>query len=129
MLDFELVWAVRDFVESSGKRFVEYTGNRPPRPDFRLGVEDPARGGDRALPVAKVLTDPVQHPLSDLNNEVRFLGDRDKVRGQDYAAFRQFPAHECFSADDRSGLDVVLRLVMNQQFVPLKCALELALRH
>lgn len=37
--------AVRDFVEGAGRTYVAYTGTRPPRPDFRLGVEQPDQRG------------------------------------------------------------------------------------
>ena len=33
--------AVREIVERAGKTFVPYAGTHPPRPDFRLGVENP----------------------------------------------------------------------------------------
>lgn len=33
--------AVQEIVERAGKTFVPYSGSHPPRPDFRLGVENP----------------------------------------------------------------------------------------
>jgi hypothetical protein len=39
--------AVRERIEAMGKTFVPYAGSRGPRPDFRLGRENPARRRDR----------------------------------------------------------------------------------
>jgi len=42
--------AVRSYVEAAGKTYVPYAGDHGPRPEFRLGVEAPARNAriDRA---------------------------------------------------------------------------------
>ncbi len=44
--------AVRERIEAMGKTFVPYAGTQGPRPDFRLGRENPARQRDRGSDAA-----------------------------------------------------------------------------
>lgn len=45
--------AVRERIEAMGKTFVPYAGTRGPRPDFRLGLENPARRRERGSDAAE----------------------------------------------------------------------------
>ena len=90
---------------------------------------DPPRGRHGSLPVTEVFAHPIEYPFPDFDDEVGFFGQRDEVRRQDDAAFRQLPAHERLGTDNFAGLDVVFRLIVDQELVPFECALEFALGH
>src|SRR5690606_26847269 len=73
--------------------------------------------------------DAIEHPVADLQDQVRLLGERDEVRRVDEAALREVPAHQRLGAGDPPGLHVVLRLIVQAQLVALEGAPQLALQH
>ena len=88
-----------------------------------------ARRRHRALPRAVVGADAVQHPIAELQDEIRFLGERHEVRRKHEAALGQVPAQQRFDAFDAPRRDAVLRLVVQAQLVALERAAQLALQH
>ena len=76
-----------------------------------------------------VHANPVQHPLADLENEVRLLRERNELRRRNVAVSGQPPAQQRFGADDAAVAQVDLRLVLDDELVALQRAAQLALQH
>ena len=73
--------------------------------------------GQARLEVAEINADLGEHQLTNLEDQNGLRGQRDEFRRQHQAMIRQFPAHQCFGANDCAGLDVVLWLVVDQEFI------------
>jgi hypothetical protein len=55
-----------------------------------------------------------------------FLGERNELTRRDHAAFRVLPAHQRFGAADLSVMQRGLQLIVQQQFVAVGSALQVA---
>ena len=66
------------------------------------------------MPKAKILADLVQHPLTDIDDQIRFFGKRYKIGGQYESAFGKLPPHERLGTEHLTGFEVVLGLVVNE---------------
>ena len=94
----------------------------------RLGTELAQRDVDRhrevrpaaLLPGPLLLAGPAQHPLTDLFDLARGLGDGDEVRGRDLPELRVLPAQQGLRAHEMSGARVDLRLVVELELVALE---------
>ncbi len=97
---------------------------------FQRQVHRNAAGrGNGALPEAKILADLIEDPLTDFDDEVGFFRNRNEIRWQYQTAIRKFPAHQSLGAEYLASFEVVLGLIVDQQFIALERALEFALGH
>ncbi len=83
--------------------------------------------GDLALPGRIVAAHLVQDPRADVEDEARFLGERDELRRCDLAVPRQPPAQQRFGADDEPAREVDLGLVAHDELVAVERPAQLAL--
>ena len=100
------------FQPGAGKRF----GHR-----FReTGVGKLQRGdvdchAHRLRPLHRIAAGAAQRPVAKLDDEVRFLRNRDEHAGADIAAFGMFPAHQPFEADHQIVVRAHYRLIVQFQ--------------
>ena len=74
--------------------------------------------GILVLPVAQILADLIQHPLTNLDDQIGFLGQRDKFGRQNEPALRSAPSERVPQLSMTSPvLTLELWLVMHQQFI------------
>src|SRR5450759_4268854 len=90
---------------------------------------DATRVSHFVLHLAVVPAYPVQYPFANVEDEARFFGERNKLRGRDVAVPRQAPAQQRLGADDAAVSKVNLWLVANHELIALECAAQLALQH
>ena len=81
------------------------------------------------LPHGVVAAHLVQHPRADVEDEARFLRERDELRRGDVAVTRQAPAQQRLGADDLAARQVDLGLVADEELVAVERASQLALEH
>ena len=62
-------------------------------------------------------------------DEIGLLRERNKIGGKYQPSIRQVPAHECLSAVDTPGLEMVLGLIMEPQFFPPERPAQFTLQH
>src|SRR6266850_4023529 len=78
----------------------------------RRDVDRDAHRTSGRMPLRGALHRLHQGPVAELLDQLRLLGDRDEQRRRDEAALGMLPAHERLEADDGSGGEIDLRLVM-----------------
>jgi hypothetical protein len=60
-----------------------------------------------------------KHPLADIEDEVRLLGERDELRRRDIAVPGQAPAQQRLGADDAAVAQINFWLVADHELVAL----------
>ena len=73
--------------------------------------------------ISKILTDFVENPLADFNNQVCFFSNWDEIGRKNKTSLGQFPAYQCLGPKNLASDQIVLGLVVNQQLVSFERAL------
>ena len=85
-------------------------------------------GGPLAGPARRLLAGVVEDPRAEFDDDARFFGDRNELRGRHEPVSGAFPAHECFEAGDGAGLGRDDRLVVDAQFVARNACAQVVLQ-
>src|SRR5581483_5953646 len=84
--------------------------------------------GAGAMPSAALAAGLLKHPLPYAHDEPGFLRDWNKPVGRDHAQLGMLPSQKRLGADYSLALQVKLRLIVENQLLPLQRAAEIVLQ-
>src|ERR1700688_958732 len=80
----------------------------------------------RVLPFAGLSAGFIEYPSADLDNEAALYGDGNELGGKDASTVGVLPTHQGFGAGDLTGVEIDLRLKVQQELVALQSAAQAA---
>src|SRR3972149_10819785 len=81
------------------------------------------------LPLFSLSAGCAEAPFTDWDDQARFLGYRNKLKGRDKAGFGVLPSDKGLHPTDLSSGQIHLGLIMQEQFFPLDSLTQTGLYH